>query len=374
MSSEKVVIKPIIKKNPFIKTPDEVAELFGFPTSIRSQIKFIAAKFGQEVKISDRSLDNLSGKGMSEQNADAALAPILTLLDRFNLDFDDLIPIGTSTDDLKTLWRAAIKNVIAGIQSAGEDASFLQPLIAFIDRRCSEYEPQREWISCHRGMEEDSLLSEIMGFYSPVINKTALNSEQQNMVIRGLDNLVLGENIEADQDEIEAMWLFMQDFNLSLFAALDLVAIQSKCLHQEGTKQYDSFLVKILASDGKCYFGKLISFIKAETGFSFRKLAQCVPIQQESAETGRTLLEAQIERLKEWRKGKTKPSFATLDKFFSNFAFEDYILLLIYSFICLALDRELANKKSAVDRRILKKVYSAETYINYYLKEKETAA
>ncbi|WP_133013113.1 hypothetical protein [Marinomonas flavescens] len=372
MSSEKVVIKPIFKRNPFIKTPDEVAELFGFPTSIRSQIKVIAATFGEAVTVSDRSLDNLSGKGLSERKAEEVLAPMQTILDRLNLDLDNLIPTGTSTNDLKTLWRAAIKSLVAGIELAGEDASFLQPLIAFLDRRCLEYEPQREWISYHRGMEESKLLSKIVEFYRPVIDKTALSAEQQNLVIRTFAKSTLAENFEIAQDEMEAMGLFTQDFNLSLFAALDLVAINWKHLNQEGTKQHDSFFGKILAADGKCYFGKLISFIKEDTGISYRELAQRLPIQQESTETGRTLLEVQIERLKEWRKGKTKPSFATLDKFCSNFAFEDQLLLFIYCLICQALDRQLA-KYQGDEKRMLKEIYSADNYLTYYLKEKETA-
>lgn len=373
MSSEKVVIKPIIKKNPFIKTPDEVAELFGFPTSIRSQIKILAALFGQEVKVSDRSLDNLSGKGVSEQKADEALDPMLTLLDQLNLNIDNFIPIGTSTDDLKALWRAAIKSFTAGFESAGQDTSFLQPLIAFIERRCTEYEAQREWGSNHRGVDEQKLLTLIAEFYRPVIDKTALNSEQQNIVIQLLERLSLEQNIQANQDEIEAMGLFTQDFNLSLFAAVDLVALNWKHRHQEGIKQHNSFLFKILASDGKCYFGKLMSFIKEDTGVSFRTLAQYVPIQQESTETGRTVLEVQVERLKEWRKGKTKPSFATLEKFCSNFAFEDQLLLFIYCLICQAIDRLLVKYKTD-EQRMLKEIYSADNYLTYYLREKETAA
>lgn len=372
MNNEKVVIKPIIKRNPFIKTPDEVVELFGFPTSIRSQIKFLAALFGQEVKVSDRSLDNLSGKGVSEQKANEALAPMLTQLDQLNLNLDNLIPIGTSTDDLKTLWRATIKSFVAGFGAAAQDTSFLQPLVAFIERRCTEYEVQREWGSNHRGVDEQKLLTLITEFYRPVIDKTALNLEQQNIVIKLFERLSLEKNVKANQDELEAMALFTQDFNLSLFAALDLVAINWKHLNQEGTKQHDSFFGKILAADGKCYFGKLISFIKEDTGISYRELAQCVPIQQESTETGRTLLEVQIERLKEWRKGKTKPSFATLDKFCSNFAFEDQLLLLIYCLICQALDRQLA-KYQGDEKRMLKEIYSADNYLTYYLKEKETA-
>lgn len=373
MSSEKVVIRPIIYKNPFIKTPQEVVELFGFSTSIRKQIKFIATLHGQEVKVSDRSLDNLSGKGISEKKAVEALAPLFTQLDRLNLNLDDLIPTGSMVDDIKLLWDAQIKQVLAEFQSIEQAPNFLKPLIAFIERRCIEFEPQRTFSACHRGIDEPKMRTLIPDFYRPVINKTALNSEQQNLVIRVLDKLALGESIETDQDEMEAMGLFTQDFNLSLFATLDLVAINWKHLNQEGKKQHDSFLVKILASEGKCYFGKLMSFIKTEFDISFKALAQCVPIQQESTETGRTLLEVQVERLKEWRKGKTKPSFATLEKFCSNFAFEDQLFLLIYCLICQAIDRQLVKYKTD-EQRILKEIYSADNYFTYYLREKETAA
>ncbi|MBO0180710.1 hypothetical protein J0682_27470, partial [Vibrio parahaemolyticus] len=76
MNKEKIVIPPLIQGNPFLKTPDEVAELFGFSTSIRSKVKHVARLVGQEVKLSDRSLDNLSGKGVSKQKAEDALDPI----------------------------------------------------------------------------------------------------------------------------------------------------------------------------------------------------------------------------------------------------------------------------------------------------------
>ncbi|MEC4621951.1 hypothetical protein VST04_28060, partial [Bacillus paranthracis] len=77
-----------------------------------------------------------------------------------------------------------------------------------------------------------------------------------------------------------------------------------------------------------------------------------------------------VERLKEWRKGKTKPSFTVMDEFFSHFDVGDQFPLLIYGFICQAIDRMMAKYKRKDDRALLREIYSAENYTRYYDKEK----
>jgi hypothetical protein len=59
-----------------------------------------------------------------------------------------------------------------------------------------------------------------------------------------------------------------------------------------------------------------------------------------------------------------------MDEFFSYFAVEDQFPLLIYGFICQAIDRLLAGYKSDEDQAMLKEIYSAENYLRYYIKEK----
>ncbi|HFQ5279660.1 TPA: hypothetical protein ACGUXS_004829 [Vibrio vulnificus] len=367
MSREKVVIQPFLQGNLFLKTPDEVAELFGFSTSIRSKVKLLSRGLQKEVKLSDRSLDNLGGKGISKLKAEEAFEPIYSALeDKLNLDFESLIPEGTRTSDIHVLWPAAIKSFVCGAQFSEQEKSCLQPLVAFIERRCREYEPQREWVTNFRAIEYEGRLRHLTDFYMPVINKMLLDSTQQDAVMKILSMIALGDKVKVEKEDVKALCLFFQDFNLSLFVSLDLVARNFALLVDDASKQDESFLAQILAAEGQCYFGKLIAFIKIKTGCTYSKLAQLIPVQYQSTDSGRTESEAKVERLKEWRKGKTKPSFAVMDEFFSHFDVADQIPLLIYGFICQSIDRMIDKYKLEDDRALLREIYSAKNYSRYY--------
>lgn len=372
MNKEKIVIQPLLQGNPFLKTPDEVVKLFGFSTSIRSKVKLAARAMKQEVTLSDRSLDNLARRGISKKKAEDALEPIFKALsERINIDFDDLIPDGTKTSDVHVFWKASITTFVLGAKFSDEEKCCLQPLIAFIERRCAEYEPQREWITRYRGMEQEEALCYLTDFYQPVIDKTLLDSKQIAMVRKVLDKVSLGEEVKVDQDEIKALALFSHDFNLSLFASLDLVARNLALLvYNDVVKQDESFFTQLLEAEGQCYFGKLLALIKIKTGCTYSKLAQLIPIQYQNSDSGRTESEAKVERLKEWRKGKTKPSFTVMDEFFSHFDVGDQFPLLIYGFICQAIDRMIDKYKRKDDQAFLREIYSAENYSRYYDKEK----
>lgn len=375
MSREKVVIKPIFIRNPFLKTPDEVIELFGLSTSIRSQFKLISRLMKLDVTVSDRSLDNLSRKGISERKATEIFEPILTVIeDRLKGKIDTIIPDGARTSDIHLLWPAAIKLFMCGAQFTQQEQNCLQPLKRFLERRCREYLPQSEWYSKFGEMDNKARLRHLPDFYLPVIDKMLLDSTEKNIVMKILSTKALGEKIEVEKNEALALGLFSQDFNLSLFASLDLVAKNFAFLFfNDEKKVHESFLKQILAVEGQCYFGKLLSLIKSKTGCTYKKLAQLIPVQFQSTDSGRTELEIKIERLKEWRKGKTKPSFKVLDEFFSHFSNEDQMPLFIYGHICLAIDRLIGKYKSVGDRKLLQNVYSPENYIRYYTKEKEAA-
>lgn len=68
----KVIIKPIKYNILFMPTPDEAAKLFSFPFSPRQRIRRMITiandAYNLDIKISDRSLDNLSSIGISEKN------------------------------------------------------------------------------------------------------------------------------------------------------------------------------------------------------------------------------------------------------------------------------------------------------------------
>ncbi|WP_337236992.1 hypothetical protein, partial [Salmonella enterica] len=89
-----------------------------------------------------------------------------------------------------------------------------------------------------------------------------------------LDKVAHRKKVKVVQDDIKAFAFFSHDFNLSLFASLDLVASKFKQLHQDELSQGDSLFTQILASGGKCYFGRLITLIHIKTGCPYSKLAQ----------------------------------------------------------------------------------------------------
>ncbi|MGO2161662.1 MAG: hypothetical protein ACTH4J_14515 [Vibrio toranzoniae] len=376
MSQKKFTMPSLTQGNPFLKTPDEVVELFGFPTSPRSKVKLVSGLLGQEVKISDRSLDNLAGKGISERKAKEALEPLIGAIEeRLKFDTDSFIPVGTRISDIHIQWSAAINCFLCGAQFSEQEESCLQPLRVFLERRCVEYEPQRELIMRYRGMEQEEALYHLTDYYRPVIDKTLLDSKQVALLIKVLDKISLGDEVNAEQDEINAFALFSHDFNLSLFASLDLVARNFGLLvYDDVVKQDESFFTQLLEAEGQCYFGKLLTLIKIKTGCTYSKLAQFIPIQNRSTDSGRTESEAKVERLKEWRKGKTKPSFTVMDEFFSYFDVGDQLPLLIYGLICQAIDRMMEKYKLKGDRAIVQKIYSAENYARYYKKEKLAAS
>ncbi|WBA11812.1 hypothetical protein [Salinivibrio kushneri] len=378
MKHEKVAMKPLMLQNPFLKTPDEVANLFGLPLSARRKVKLIEFYLQEEVKLSDRSLDNLGSKGISKQKADKAIEPILDSFERrFDLDLDQLIPDGTLIFELDVLWQAAIKAFFCGLNS-GElevDTNCFQPFVAFIERRCREYLPQKEVILQLREREGLDPGSHLVEFYEPVIGKAHLRSCHQDVAIKALNQFSQDRSYSPTIEELEALSALHQDFNLSLFASLDLVALNLLWAgYNDEQRSEDSVLVEILAEDAKCYFGRLIAFIKRKVGCSFAKISELVPVQFDSSESGRTEKEVKIERLKEWRKGKTKPSVSTMDEFFSHFDLDDQIPLLIYGLICQAIDREISKYRCADERALLQQTYSPENYRRYYEKEKAAAS
>lgn len=374
MDNEKIVIERLVQGNCFLKTPDEVAELFGMSTSIRSKLKLVSSLVGKELEISDRSLDYLGNKGISKSKADLALEPLKKILEEdLNLNVDKLIPLGTRSSDLHIIWSANIDGVLNIWSTAELPTSCFLPLTNFFERRCSEYQPQREWIKRYRDLEPDECLCYLTDFYRPVIDKMLLDTEQIESVINILDKISRREEIKVSYCEAKDLALFSHDFNLSLFASLDLFARNLPALFQDGLEVLDrSFLIELMEVEGECYFGKFLSLIKTKTGCTYKKLALLIPIQHQNSGSGRTEAEAKVERLKEWRKGKTRPSVTVMVEFFSNFEVFEQLPLLIYGVICLSIDRMMKKYKSKSDRDLLKEIYSAEIYSRYYDKEKNS--
>lgn len=376
MSNNRVVIKPILAHNPFLKSPDEVAELFGVQISARSKLKQLARLLKQDIQLSDRSLDNLGEKGISKRSADAAIYPVFESMQTYlGLDDADFASDKIKVFDIQSIWSECIKVFLATDRLSGQVAHLYQPLIAFIERRCDEYRPQKEWFERNWGMSKKEAVSHLSEFYRPVLDKTLLSSMQRESVINVFGQIYPGAEFEIDDAEVEALAYLTHDFNLSFFAALELSLRNVALWHGAKIKRNNrSFLTQVMAAEGKCYFGRFIGLIKELSGLTYRDLAEFIPIEFKENDSGRTRQDTQLERLKEWRKGKTKPSWTVMGEFSSNFDVSDQLPLMLFGFICQAIDRIMEGKElSDKDRVVLQRVYSEENYSRYYEKEKAAA-
>lgn len=375
MNKDKVFIRPILNRNPFLKSPDEVCQLFGFPMSARSRVKLVAHMLEQEVGLSDRSLDNLGKKGISRRLAETSLYPIFqSMQDYLDLDDSDFISEDIKTFDMHPLWSETIKVFFASARLSEEQELCFQPLRAFIERRCDEYRPQKEWFEHNCGMNKEDAISYLSEFYRPVLDKTMLNSVQQDRIIKVFDRTAPGVELEIDDSEVEAFAYLTHDFNLSFFAALELSLRNIARWHGAIEKNNKSFLTQMMAIDGKCYFDRFIGLIKKKSDLTYKDLAKFIPIDFNENASGRTRGDAQLERLKEWRKGKVRPSWKVLDEYFSYFDPSDQLPLMLFGFICQAIDRIMESKElSDKDRVVMQRVYSEENYSRYYEKEKAAA-
>ncbi len=216
MSNDRVVINPILAHNPFLKSPDEVAKLFGMQISARSKVKQLARILKQDIQLSDRSLDNLGKNGISKRLAETRIYPIFqSMQDYLGFDDSDLFSEDIKVSGIHSLWSDSIKIFFASARFSEQQMLLFQPLIAFIERRCDEYRPQKEWVERNRGMNKKEAVSHLSEFYQSILDKTLLSSMQRESVINVFDQIYPGAEFKINDAEVEALAYLSHDFNLS---------------------------------------------------------------------------------------------------------------------------------------------------------------
>lgn len=379
-STHKVKIKPLVTGNPFIKTPDEIASLFGLPVSIRSKLKFFGKLVGEDIPLSNRSLDNLSNKGVSENVVHRALEPLAKKIEEMiGVSLDESLPDGTRESDVDILLQSGLQVALHCFsQTLSEDdpaRTYFQPLELFVERRCREFQPQKEWLESYRnkGATLEDATRNIADFYRPIMDKTMLSQQQVDEAIFVLKCLGEDERKSFDQSFKSSFIYFYQDFNLAFFAALDLCIFNFVLDGRDEKVEVRSVLIPVFEQKDKCYFGKFLSLIKEKSGLSNVGLSNSIAIETVDTKSGRTLGEAQLERLKEWKKGKNQPSYSMLSQFCSNLSFYEALPMLFVASICLSIDRLVAKCTLEDEKSIMREIYSVENYRRYYLREKEAA-
>jgi len=330
--------------------------------------------------ISDRSLDNLAKVGVMPKT----IYPIGWKLYRFVSE--KKIPILRSRNIDLTHWADTHifwKQFIAGLEH-GQQEQGVTPLIPidftyikiFLEQRNEQYLPQLERLKTY-DKEEYELDGEFMvSFYKPVIPHTCLLEEEKQTLVEALKCYPKLNDLDSDVSEI--IFLFLNDFYLSIFAVIDFtygefLKSYANSTGNEFSWPKNGIIAEVMQLEGTCYFGRFINFIKKRLCTNYSTLAAAIPVNfNEKTDSGRTFQEAQKDTLKDWRKGKTQPTFRTMNTFFENLKF---LLSTDYSFYGLmfqSIDRYVRYHDSKPDepekKQLLEKVFSEQYYKRHYQK------
>jgi hypothetical protein len=327
-------------KSPLIYSPHELLELFRFNASPRNTIKYIAKVSNLDPpKVSDRTMDNLSGKGVTEKTLFRAVAPLLEVAPKGLMDEIDQI-WNEGNSQARAIWLSNIASFECNLGDNAFDLEGLGLFKTFIFERVSYIEQIDEWVESIGGRGELKTGKHPVNLITLILERTNLLVEHQTALIEGMKKYIDGCDSEDHQINV-AICHLNADFPLALFALLDQISLDRKYQHNP-EQRVPSFLAQILDMDARCYFGKLIKFIKKRTGHTSSFLASLIPVPQMNELSGRTEHEIQKERLKEWVSGKSRPSNETLQTFMCAFKPEDQFAIFAYSHICLAIDELVA--------------------------------
>lgn len=357
---------PIIKTaNPFFPSPDEVTIFLGLPTSPREQFKCINRIYGINNLPSDRTLDNISKKGIKLSSIESFIQPFYKFLAPL---IKQKPPREVHIADLAEWWEPVIIGLKFGLKSLnGLDISLLE---TFINKRCIDYKPQFDFMKKASKNIKKTELTLLVEFYDLILKSTLLTAEEQREVhdFFCTINTNIKNNKNVKSSTKSALLLLFNDFWLSLFSVIDNIFInynnkttdlrvnKSDCIET-------GFLGLVLSQNKKTFLDNLFSHIKNITDKTYAELATYVDLPiSEFDKIGKTKKEVQIERFKEWRNGKSIPSVKALDRYFQNCDVgED---LIIYAILMRALDTTKEDVSS----------YTLDNYKRYYLFYKNKTA
>ncbi|MCG9752500.1 hypothetical protein L1D54_18660 [Vibrio brasiliensis] len=392
---KKISLKPLRSYNPFFPTPDEFAEFMGANVSARNKVKTLAPLMGIKITITDRSLDNLGKTGISLKTASTLIDNVLTFLRRINLNFPNLFKLRRlMAADVGIYWEQAIKGYRCSQDRSGNELDLNLAYIGnFIATRQCDIQPQLDILRKHKGTKSPPDFELLVEFYSPVLPKTCLTTKEQETVLNifkyGLHHGKLVPEHEA------ALALFINDFNLSLLATVDHTLIdyyerylqeQGICVSSASKWPSTGIIYDVFSQEGMTYFDRFISYLKWLSGKSYAELAEAVPVTRsgkqkgeedlDANDSGRLLLDIQKETLKDWRRGKTRPSIEKLNGFFDELKLLNTFDLTLYGVIFVGIDKYIAkvvktNQSNTQMKETLEQVFNEEHYKRHYDKWKK---
>jgi len=353
---------------PLIKSPNEVLSLFRFNSSPRFLLKSISKQHGVEhYPISDRSLDNLTGKGVSEKTMKLAFEHLVGILPPGVHDqLESIFSKDNSSIFAEKIWKSCFLGfeIMFGsndLSKASIEQQSLESFKLFIFERCEYIERIQRWIDNIGGdteLKNGSNPAELMRL---TCEFTRLPDEHKTQLVESITKFSAGGSYESHDTNVASCYL-NADFNLALFALIDKISLDFKYQHRPEERE-PTFLLHVFGMEARCYFGRLIKFIKQRSGCSNAHLASLIPVNQMNEASGRTELDIQKERLKEWASGKSRPSNETLVAFSGGFNSEDQFLVYAYSHVCLAIDGLIAS--SAHKDILVDAIYTDKNFSRY---------
>lgn len=357
--NEKVTLKPITPNTIYFPSTDEFAQFLGMETSARSKASTMRQLLGCDLKISNRSLDNLGSVGIKEKTARKAGWPILRFMfQKGLLGYFKEIPNKISKSEVLYAWIMPLK----GFKQANKSIN-LDLLHAFFKYRNELYQPIKALYDSSPKLTDDNQQELLTSYYRTALPQTLLSEEEQNELYR----VITSGDIEGETTESTRKFLqyWTYDFHLSLMATLDLTILHNADIVD---KYNCGIFGRLFTKEGATYFSKLLTHLNDVSGYNDYQLARFIPIKRKCHHEHTTsLYEAQSNTLRKWRSGKTKPETNTITCFFENVNSEAYSLpIVLVATLCLALDRQFKNVKDSPWKEGFLATFSAKRYEIYF--------
>jgi hypothetical protein len=374
--NKKEKVKIALPDYPSIILPsvNVVLELFfGKSISIRQTVRFMESVSKIDSQISDSSLDNFSKRGVGKKTLskfglffDKVALPerIKSLVDHMNkppFEIDKVPPGSNYSGWLSFLW---------GIKQ--HDPVERKPLLDFLESRAQQEKSLFE--EAGRLREAGKTTVECFAFLRDSYNDIGYLETETLDIFFDLFNRNLERNdISVDAKSMVAFVKLKLDFYFCLLASYEvgLIAYVEKTDPQLRSNRPDifehgffSYWLPILgeeSGEGKKKgelvfpFELFLDYLrnsKDKEPISWRVLAKSIPVnvEQESADTKH---EAQIDRLKAWRKGDYYPGSEVLETFLVNLSGDSNVVTMQNLAICaVALDKLVRVDMKQVDKEL----------------------
>ncbi|EJG1709467.1 hypothetical protein CDB79_RS02695 [Vibrio parahaemolyticus] len=358
MKSNKISLKPIISGNLFFPQPDEVLNAIGISPTPRNKIKMIQQWFNIQTKLSDSSLDNLGKGGIKERTLNRALKPIhkkiFGMIGSIKSAYPNLPKTKVHVWDSGHFWMSTIAGFKLGYGRSNSSLRDITPIETFLTERNQQNQKLVEFGTKHPPNKKT-----LKAYYKMVLPMTRLDPSLHSEIFTFIDNYDKSNQISMRQ--ATCVMLAQWDFHLSLLAAIDHCLITDWKLHKSHPQGLFGNLFDL---EGKTFLGKFIHGLKVGATKTFCELARYIPLNKKETNTGRSLLDAQIETLKAWRSGKQLPSYQTLCKFIERiYPDTDMSNYQIIGCVCLSIDRLVENlSKNDSDKLLMRSIFSSSYY------------